>query len=63
VFVKFSYSATDTDTALKEIENELRDEAERHGGMPSWAGLDWGSVWLVKGQPWLEVGSCYSQYD
>ncbi|KIJ17097.1 hypothetical protein PAXINDRAFT_167891 [Paxillus involutus ATCC 200175] len=54
VFVKFSYSATDTDTALKEIENELRDEAERHGGMPSWAGLDWGSVWLVKGQPWLE---------
>ncbi|KAF9234783.1 RNA12 protein-domain-containing protein [Melanogaster broomeanus] len=54
VFVKFSYSARDTDTALKEIENDLREQAEEHGGMPSWAGLDWGNVWLVKGQPWLE---------
>ncbi|KAF8556910.1 hypothetical protein OG21DRAFT_506541 [Imleria badia] len=53
VFVKFAYSASDKESALKDIEDELREEADKHA-MPSWAGLDWGNVWLVKGQPWLE---------
>lgn len=56
VFVKFTYSASDRESALKDIEDELRAEADKHA-MPSWAGLDWGNVWLVKGQPWLEVRS------
>ncbi|KIJ60595.1 hypothetical protein HYDPIDRAFT_32020 [Hydnomerulius pinastri MD-312] len=54
VFVKFTYRASDTQSALTAIENDLREEADKHGGMPSWAGLDWGNVWLVKGQPWRE---------
>ncbi|KAH0830288.1 RNA12 protein-domain-containing protein [Lanmaoa asiatica] len=53
VFVRFTYSASDKENALKDIEDELREEADKHA-MPSWAGLDWGNVWLVKGQPWLE---------
>jgi hypothetical protein len=54
VFVKFAYNAGDKECALKDIEDKLRAEADGHA-MPSWAGLDWGNVWLVKGQPWLEV--------
>lgn len=54
VFVKFTYNASDKESALRDIEDELRAEADDHA-MPSWAGLDWGNVWLVKGQPWLEV--------
>jgi hypothetical protein len=54
VFVKFAYNAGDKECALKDIEDKLRAEADEHA-MPSWAGLDWGNVWLVKGQPWLEV--------
>ncbi|KAH7889953.1 RNA12 protein-domain-containing protein [Phlebopus sp. FC_14] len=54
VFVKFSYSATDPHNALERIENDLKEEANKHGGMPSWAGPGVGSVWLVKGRPWRE---------
>lgn len=54
VFVKFTYSTSDKASALDDIEDELRVEADKHA-MPSWAGFDWGNVWLVKGQPWLEV--------
>ncbi|KAH0826496.1 hypothetical protein J3R83DRAFT_5501 [Lanmaoa asiatica] len=53
VFVRFTYSASDKESALKDIEDELREEADKHT-MPSWAGLDRENVWLVKGQPWLE---------
>ncbi|KAF8431788.1 RNA12 protein-domain-containing protein [Boletus edulis BED1] len=58
VFIKFAYCSTDRESALKDIEDELRAEADKHG-MPSWAGLDWGNVWLVKGRPWLEDMSRY----
>ena len=60
VFVKFAYDASDRGSALKDIEDELRADADKHA-MPSWAGLDWGNVWLVKGQPWLEVCSYTTQ--
>ncbi|KAG9318163.1 RNA12 protein-domain-containing protein [Chiua virens] len=53
VFVKFAYRADDKESALKDIEDQLRAEADEHA-MPSWAGLGWGNVWLVKGHPWLE---------
>ena len=56
VFVKFTYNASDKESALRDIEDELRAEVDRHA-MPSWAGLDWGNVWLVRGHPWLEVCS------
>lgn len=55
VFVRFKYSAGDPSEALKSIEAQLRQEACKHGGLPSWNGLGRGNVWLVKGSPWKEV--------
>ena len=55
VFVKFRYSATDTDAAQETIVDNLRKHVHSHGGVPSWFGLPQGEVWLVKGTPWREV--------
>ncbi|KAJ7702409.1 exonuclease [Mycena rosella] len=52
-FVTFDYTASDPEDALKTIEAELKAEAKKHGGLPSWVGVG-SSVWLVKGKPWLE---------
>lgn len=54
VFIHFSYCANDPDSAVQTIINELREEAAKHGGLPSWLGLGGGDVWLVKGTPWRE---------
>ena len=45
---------------LKNIERELREEADKHGPLPSWMGplgirLHPSTLWLVKGVPWIEV--------
>ncbi|KAG5651524.1 hypothetical protein H0H81_008336 [Sphagnurus paluster] len=60
VFVRFSYSASDQDTALSSIESDLTEEANKHGGLPSWFGLERGNIWLVKGIPWLEDMNRYA---
>ncbi|KAI6043026.1 RNA12 protein-domain-containing protein [Pisolithus marmoratus] len=55
VFVHFSYVSHESgDNAMVTIESNLKDEIDKHGGMPSWLGLSRGSVWLVKGRPWRE---------
>ncbi|KAI6151037.1 RNA12 protein-domain-containing protein [Pisolithus tinctorius] len=55
VFVRFSYISRESESATMDtIESDLKDEIDRHGGMPSWLGLSQGSVWLVKGRPWRE---------
>lgn len=53
-FVAFDFTASDPEDALKTIEAEVREEAKRHGGLPSWLGTR-GRAWLVRGQPWMEV--------
>ncbi|KAJ7470384.1 RNA12 protein-domain-containing protein [Mycena latifolia] len=59
-FVTFDYTASDPEDALRTIEAELKAEASKHGGLPSWLGAGAGvwragaGVWLVKGKPWLE---------
>ncbi len=72
VFVRFSYDAgaTSNDTqadlnidegrTLETLENDLREEVNKHGPLPSWLGpLDIHSnirsLWLVKGVPWREA--------
>ena len=55
VFVKFKYYPEGNDAALEIIENDLRREAARKGGIPSWIGINRGNVWVVKGTPWREV--------
>lgn len=57
VFVRFSYSSSDPEGALNTIESKVREEATKHGGLPSWLGIGGGNVWLVKGTPWREVCS------
>ncbi|RDB21358.1 Mitochondrial escape protein 2 [Hypsizygus marmoreus] len=55
VFVRFSYDASDPNKALKTIEAQLKEEAAKHGGLPSWlGGINGGSIWVVKGTPWRE---------
>ncbi|KAI0362726.1 exonuclease [Trametes cingulata] len=54
VFVKFTYSAKQKDAALDSILQSLRQSVHSRGGVPSWAGLPSGEVWLVKGTPWRE---------
>lgn len=56
VFVRFSYDGQGQQTAVDDIERDLKGEIESQGGMPSWLGLSGGSIWLVKGRPWKEVG-------
>ena len=55
VFVQFTYDAGDPASTLKSLQNALREEAAKHGGMPSWIGMAKGDAWLVKGAPWKEV--------
>ena len=57
VFVKFRYTASDTESALDKIVEDLRNQVHSHGGVPSWYGIPTGEVWLVKGSPWREVRS------
>lgn len=59
VFVKFKYHATEHDSALQLIVQNLRNHVHSHGGVPSWVGLPSGEIWLVKGRPWLEV--CFNR--
>lgn len=42
---------------LKGIEKTLRETASVKGGVPSWIGFSQGSLWNVRGSPWLEVKS------
>lgn len=62
VFVRFKYSASDSDEALKTIESELNSAAVKHGGFPSWTGIRSGRAWLVKGTPWNEVSGVVEFY-
>jgi hypothetical protein len=55
VFIRFRFNADSPDSALTTIENDLREEAHKHGGLPSWMGFNRGNVWLVRGHPWREV--------
>ena len=57
VFIKFSYSAGDPESALDTIMTDLRRTVDEEGGVPSWTGVNTGNVWLVKGKPWREVYS------
>jgi hypothetical protein len=54
VFVRFAYNA-DNQNALETLQGDLRLEANKHGGLPSWSGLDHCNIWLVKGRPFVEV--------
>ena len=56
VFVHFKYNASETDNAVENIQNSIREEVSKHGGIPSWSGWCKGDVWVVKGTPWKEVG-------
>ena len=55
VFVKFKYKGTNED--LSEVVEEIKAAGDTAGGFPSWTGFKRksGTVWKVKGEPWLEV--------
>lgn len=55
VFVRFAYNPRDDQNALEALQKDLRLEADKHGGLPSWSGLNYCSIWLVKGSPFVEV--------
>lgn len=55
VFVRFTYTAPhDHQNALETLQTDLQLEAAKHGGLPSWSGLNYCNIWLVKGEPFLE---------
>ncbi|KAG1842665.1 RNA12 protein-domain-containing protein [Suillus subalutaceus] len=54
VFVRFTYTARDNQNALETLQADLQLEATKHGGLPSWSGLNYCNIWLVKGEPFLE---------
>ncbi|KAG2149305.1 RNA12 protein-domain-containing protein [Suillus clintonianus] len=54
VFVRFTYTARDHQNALEMLQTDLQLEATKHGGLPSWSGLNYCNIWLVKGEPFLE---------
>ncbi|KAI0928247.1 hypothetical protein AcW1_005551 [Taiwanofungus camphoratus] len=54
VFIRFQYSAGESENALQAILKDVRVEVAQHGGVPSWSGLSRGDAWLVKGKPWRE---------
>ncbi|OSX64663.1 hypothetical protein POSPLADRAFT_1044153 [Postia placenta MAD-698-R-SB12] len=60
VFVRFRCNASSNDAALSEVVHSLRQYTAEHGGVPSWAGLSGGNVWLVKGKPWREDMNRYA---
>ena len=57
VFVKYrcSVDPMDTSSVVEQIIKELRAEASKHGGLPSWIGSSEGNIWRVRGVPWREV--------
>ena len=56
LFVRYRYQDLDDNgTAASVIEEQLRTSLADQGGIPSWANLDRGEVWAVKGNPWREV--------
>ena len=63
VFVRFSYtpslseSLADGGDPLKALQNVLNEEANKHGGLPTWMGVGSSEIWIVRGSPWKEV--CY----
>ena len=61
VFVNFTYNGAEE--KLSEVIGQIRAAGDASGGFPSWIGLKRvaGSVWQVKGEPWLEV--CYKLHD
>lgn len=66
VFVKFKYFETgDPQTALLDIEKDLREGVRKRGGVPSWMNISLGGLWLVKGKPWREVSPhiSYGQHN
>ncbi|KAG0706364.1 RNA12 protein-domain-containing protein [Suillus ampliporus] len=54
VFVRFTYTARDHQNALDTLQSDLELEATKHGGLPSWSGVNYCNIWLVKGKPFLE---------
>ncbi|KAJ6466338.1 RNA12 protein-domain-containing protein [Mycena sanguinolenta] len=54
VWCTFEFTAVDEDAALKTIKAELKKEAEKHGGLPSWDKGSGAQCWLVEGKPWVE---------
>jgi hypothetical protein len=61
VFVRFAYNPHDDQNALETLQRDLRHEADKHGGLPSWSGLNYCNIWLVKGRPFIEV--CFPKLD
>lgn len=67
LLMRFQYAIVDPKTStssdatakasalLSEIEEELRVHAQKEGGIPTWLGAKRGTIWMVKGSPWLEV--------
>ncbi|CCM03851.1 uncharacterized protein FIBRA_06000 [Fibroporia radiculosa] len=60
VFVHFRYRGGEQDSALQAIIESLRGNVLKAGGVPSWAGISRGDVWLVKGRPWREDMNRYA---
>ena len=56
VFVNFTYNKS-SEYSLEDVIEEIKVVSDASGGFPSWTGLKRspGSVWQVKGEPWLEV--------
>ena len=54
-FVLFEYNPSESEDTLSNIQSDLRDHVQSHGGVPSSAGLRRGTIWVVQGQPWREA--------
>jgi hypothetical protein len=55
-FAKFRYLDPGGSVDTREvIEEQLREQVYKKGGLPSWAGLERSDIWIVKGRPWREV--------
>jgi hypothetical protein len=55
VFVGFEFNASDPEAALETIKAEIKEEAKKLGGLPSWLDGVGAHFWLVEGEPWIEV--------
>lgn len=61
VFVRFSYTPSPSKTLpdggdpLSALQSALNEEANKHGGLPTWMGVGSGKLWVVRGSPWKEV--------
>ncbi|KAJ7871518.1 RNA12 protein-domain-containing protein [Mycena olivaceomarginata] len=54
VFVGFEFNASDPEAALETIKAEIKEEAKKLGGLPSWLDGVGAHFWLVEGEPWIE---------